>query len=71
MSEDEQEARDDELLDWFDALLLDADVGLTLVGTAGIAEDGVSAACSISSRSGPEVAMVPEGMLLKAAPFGA
>jgi osmotically-inducible protein OsmY len=38
MSEDEQEARDDELLDWSDALLLDTDVGLALVGTAGVAD---------------------------------
>lgn len=38
MSADEQEARDDELLDWPDALLLDTDVGLALVGTAGVAD---------------------------------
>ncbi len=38
MSEEEQEARDDELLDWPDALLLDTDVGLALIGTAGIAD---------------------------------
>ena len=38
MSEEEQEARNDELLDWPDALLLDADVGLALIGTAGVAD---------------------------------
>ena len=38
MSEEEQEARDDELLDWPKALLLATDVGLALVGTAGVAD---------------------------------
>ena len=38
MSEDEQDARADELLDWADALLLDTDVGLALIGTAGVAD---------------------------------
>jgi len=38
MSEEEQKALDDELLDWPDALLLNTDVGLALIGTAGIAD---------------------------------
>ena len=38
MSEEEQEARDDELLDWTDALALDAKVGVGLIGTAGVAD---------------------------------
>jgi len=38
MSEEEQAARENELLDWADALALDAKVGVRLIGTAGIAD---------------------------------
>ena len=38
MSEEEQAAREEEMLDWADALELDATVGVRLIGTAGIAD---------------------------------
>ena len=38
MSEEEQEAREEEMLDWIDALELDARVGISLIETAGIAD---------------------------------
>ena len=38
MSEEEQEAREEEMLDWVDALELDARVGISLIETAGIAD---------------------------------
>ncbi|MEE8173305.1 MAG: BON domain-containing protein [Alphaproteobacteria bacterium] len=38
MSAEEQEARKDEMLDWVDALELDARVGISLIETAGIAD---------------------------------
>ena len=38
MSEEEQEARKEEMLDWVDALELDARVGISLIETAGIAD---------------------------------
>ena len=38
MSEEDQEAREDEMLDWVDALELDARVGISLIETAGIAD---------------------------------
>jgi len=38
MSEAEQERRDEELLDWADAMILDSETGLNLIGTAGIAD---------------------------------
>lgn len=38
MSEEDQAAREEEMLDWADALELDATVGVRLIGTAGIAD---------------------------------
>ena len=38
MSEEDQEARKEEMLDWIDALELDARVGISLIETAGIAD---------------------------------
>ncbi len=38
MSEEEQEAREDELLGWPDALLLDSKVGVNLIATAGVSD---------------------------------
>ena len=38
MSAEEQEAREEEMLDWMDALELDARVGISLIETAGIAD---------------------------------
>jgi osmotically-inducible protein OsmY len=38
MSEEDQEARKDEMLDWVDALELDTRVGISLVETAGVAD---------------------------------
>ncbi len=38
MSEEDQEANEDEMLDWVDAIELDAHVGIHLIETAGIAD---------------------------------
>ena len=38
MSEEDQEAREDEMLDWVDAMELDARVGINLISAAGIAD---------------------------------
>lgn len=38
MSEEDQEAREDEMLDWVDAMALDAKVGINLISTAGVAD---------------------------------
>ena len=38
MSEADQEARKDEMLDWVDAMELDAKIGINLISTAGIAD---------------------------------
>ncbi len=38
MSEEDQEANEDEMLDWVDAIELDARVGINLIGTAGVAD---------------------------------
>ncbi len=38
MSEEDQEAREDKMLDWVDAMALDTRISINLIGTAGVAD---------------------------------
>ena len=50
MSESEQEARADELIGWGSAMALDAEVGVNLIATAGVADVNLRVAADAFSR---------------------